>query len=188
MLVENQHLSYSYGQSEPYVGFYVDSVLSFDLNDMPLDTIYGRYWCRVLVKTLDDYSYSVAGRSNTETVISNNENYPSHQPPCIGGMTFHQPSFKCVQDDTRITAPASDSVDITSARDGSNVLISSGGLAAVAVTGGALIVTLLILLFVVVYSCRVLNSGRKANGKAKGLCNSYTCIYQNSHTKWGYIL
>lgn len=167
LTVENQRSEYFYGPSSSHFGTYVDSTLSFDLDHMMQSDIIGTYWCRVLVKTLDNYSYTVAGRSNTETEITSSENSPPNQPPCVEGMKLHQPVFRCIQDDTVFTHSEGPKFDLDPEHSG-DVSISSGGLAAVAVTGGALIVALLIIVFVVVYSCKVGSGGpmRKGNGKA----------------------
>lgn len=104
--VENTLSTYYYDNSASFVGTFVKSVLSFDLEKIPGDLLPGRYWCQVLVKTLDEYSYSLAGRSNSETVIPEREDYLSSPelalyPPCVEdggeGGAFYQPDFRCVQ-------------------------------------------------------------------------------------------
>ena len=165
LTVENQQSAYFYGPSSSHFGTYVDSTLSFDLNHMTRSDIIGTYWCRVLVKTLDNYSYTVAGRSNTETVIASSED-GLPLPPCVGGMKIHQPLFKCVQDNTIVPTNGEPRLDPGPEPNG-DVSISSGGLAAVAVTGGVLIVALLIMVFVVVYSCKVGSAGLVGKGTGK---------------------
>lgn len=163
--VENKVSTYSYGQSESFIGVYVNSVLSFDPSSIP-NAIEGRYWCRVLVKTLDDYSYSVAGRSNTETTLLSSDGYLPQQPPCVGDTKFHETRFKCVQDESIVTLSDSDDVGSMGpplpppAHDSGSVAIPTGALAAIVVTGGALVVAVLILILIVVYSCRMANAWR----------------------------
>ncbi len=166
--VENEISPYFYDSSSPFVGIYVTSSLTVDLTKVPREKIPGTYWCRVLVKTLENYSYSVAGRSNTQTVIPSGEEYATkltHHPPCVQDtrVTFHQSNFKCVYDKDIATAPA------PSSSDGA-VFVSSGALAAVAVAGGALFVVLLIMTLMVVYLCRVVNDRKASNGEKTNLC------------------
>lgn len=105
--VNNERSFYSYSQDSASMGAYVTSVLSFDLARSAQDRLPGTYWCRVLVKTLDNYSYSVAGRSNTQTVISSSAEYLSAQensPPCVSDSLFYQTLLKSVHDKEIITS------------------------------------------------------------------------------------
>ena len=165
--VENKIAPYFFDSSPSVVGSFVESSLTFDL-DVARQDIPGVYWCRVLVKTEDSYSYSVAGRSNSQTVIRSSEevgsDLPQH-PPCVGSnLTFHQTDFRCVDDD-EISTPLAPRGGPSPGGDGSAVLISSGALAAVAVTAGALFVILLILTIMVIYLCRVVNDRKAGDGE-----------------------
>lgn len=135
--VENEHVSYFYG-SESEVGVYVKSVLSFDLTRFPPINISGKYWCRVLEKTLDNYTYSVAGRSDTETLITDSWGRSTLFPPCVGEAAYSQAGFKCVHDRNSDTAP-----DSRSSSESFEVWVSSRVVVGVmAVTGGVTIVVL----------------------------------------------
>ena len=164
--IENDISPYYY-PSASFVGGYVSSNLSFDLERVSSGEIAGTYWCQVLAKTQDEYSFSVIGRSNTQTVIPTMEEYTSrfsHHPPCLGvqGEAFHQPSFKCVYDE-ELTTP----LPPPGGPGGDTVSISTGALAAVAIAGGALFVVLLILMLVVIYLCRVVNERKGSRGKQR---------------------
>lgn len=168
MRVENEHSTYFYAESVTVVGTYVKSVLSINLDIIPTSSLPGRYWCQVLANSLDDYSYKVVGRSNTETGIPTSEDYSlaselSLLPPCLASEgPLYQPYFKCVQN-----TELSDGQDPVVPRE-DFVSIPSSVLAAVAVAGGALIVAVLILCLVAAYSCRVVNERR-----LRGMKGSY---------------
>ena len=142
--VENDHVSYYY-ESESDVGVYVKSVLSFDFTISPTANISGRYWCRVLEKTLDSYTYSVAGRSATETLITDRA-HEDLLPPCVSEATYYQPEFKCVHDRNGGTAPNPGSLSPPEGGslptcEWTNVCMSSRVVGAMAVTGVTLITT-----------------------------------------------
>lgn len=167
--LENVHETYFYSHSASFVGAYVTSVLTFDLAKIPRDNLTGKYWCRVLVKSLNNYSYTFAGRSNTETTIPGSAEYLSNNelvlfPPCVSETIFYQPSFKCVHDTGMIHVTSLEFGVTSDMPMGGTVTMPTGALAAVAIVGGALIVTVMILLLIVIYSCRVVNA-RKGSGK-----------------------
>ena len=163
--VENSHLEYFYMESTLIMGTYVKSTLSFDLENTQLSNIPGSYWCRVLAKNMDNYSYFIAGYSNSATKLLSNAEYLERHPllpPCVSEAAFHQPAFECVKNYTTVSPTSS----VSTVHVGSTglVLIPGGALIAIVVTGGVLIVVVLALAVIVVCSCRILNE-RKQSGE-----------------------
>ncbi len=187
--VLNEHINYFY--TEHLMGFLVRSTLSIDLTHVQSDQIPGLYRCRVLVKSLENYSYSVAGESSIAARIQNISGYPSegpsaHPPPCVSGAVFSQPGLECVTTASKMTSEKGE-VDTTT-NDESRwlkdpqtgmVTISGGVLAALAMIGGLLIVAVIILTSVVVYSCKIMYEKK---GDQKGAYISYVWVGITLHT------
>ena len=145
------------------MGIYVKSTLSINFGRA---VIPGKYWCRVLLKTLDNYSYSVAGQSSAITKILSSDEYLAkelHFPPCVGKPTFHRPHLECVAKDRM--GGTSESVNSCSPLSNSDaIIIKSGTLAGIVIAGGILVVILLVLILVVSYSCWIINGKKEHTG------------------------
>ena len=122
----------------------------------------GKYWCRVMIKDLQNYSYMLEGDSIVTEIKSKSYYFSndSFYPPCMEGGTFHHAELKCVEKGMPTDAPTPTSFSKSEGLDSHSVVISKGGLAALAISGGCLTVLLLIVSLMATYSCAVISRRR----------------------------
>ena len=99
--VITEHSNHISGESEIATSVFVKSTLSFDMNQASHLDLSGHYWCRVVAKDLENYSYRTAGDSGTATLLKSKSYYfenRSFYPPCVGETSLHHAELKCVED------------------------------------------------------------------------------------------
>ena len=156
--------SHMHGEAGLAMSVFVESTLSLDMNQASHMELSGKYWCRVLAKNLENYSYTIAGDSGTATLLKSKLYYQNNYPPCVEETSLHLAELKCVENGQSQLNLASHPSWITA-----STYKRYQDLDVIAIAGVILIVLLLTMLL-----CSCLNiKGHTINGNSPNIHDIY---------------